>query len=85
MALVGPWLMHLAPPALLQARGSLFHWEPGWATQALFLPAYWLLVVFAMVAFVYNRRRLWWLLLVLVLAATIPRLGLLVYTALLVT
>ncbi len=83
MALIGPWFMHLAIPALFHT-GNLFQWEPAFG-GAVFLSAYWVLTAFATVAFVHGRRAIWWLLLVLVLAATVPRLGLLVYNALLVT
>ena len=82
--LVSPFAMHLAIPARFH-RGNLYQWDPGWFSGTIPFAVYWLLVGFAMVAPFRSRRGVWWLLLLLILLGTAPRLGDPVYVVLTVT
>jgi hypothetical protein len=81
--LMSPFMM---PPAILALfhRGNLFHWGVG-GLGIVFATIYWPLLGGAVIALLWTRRHIWWFIVLSVLLLTAPRLGELIYAALLVT
>lgn len=76
-----PIAMHFAIPALFRS-GSLFAWSPGYLAPRVFAVAYWFTLLAASTALVRGRRKVWLVLIALLLLATAPRFAELIMVAL---
>jgi hypothetical protein len=76
-----PIAMHFAIPALFHS-GSLFDWSPGYLAPRVFAVAYWFTLLAASTALVRGRRKVWLVLIGILLLATAPRFSELIMVAL---